>query len=306
MTSPPPIEAVAFDCYGTLIDFGDHAFAQAYEVICLEQGIAIDGQTFFDKWMEVWRRLARDGVSADGGSVGVEGGPSSAPNIPGPLSPAEQIPPHPQHHTPSAGRYRALNGPLPPFRPYREEWPEHFALCFEELGVKGDPLLAHRRLVEMLSQAPAFPESRAVVEAVRGRLPVALLSNADDDFLHPCLAYNGLRFPIVVSSETARAYKPHEAIFKTLVGQMGIAPQNILYVGDSPLADVTGAKHAGLQAAWVNRRPAGGGRSLETASGRDVGAASSPRPRVPPDYEIDSLEGVLELIGSPRALGRRS
>ena len=51
------IEAVAFDCFGTLIDFGDEAFANAYGVICAEQGIAIDGATFYEKWMEIWRRL---------------------------------------------------------------------------------------------------------------------------------------------------------------------------------------------------------------------------------------------------------
>src|SRR3546814_20788202 len=42
----------------------------------------------------------------------------------------------------------ALDGPVGPFRSYREEWTEHFALCFEELEVKGDAAAAHGRSEE--------------------------------------------------------------------------------------------------------------------------------------------------------------
>jgi 2-haloalkanoic acid dehalogenase type II len=283
------IEAVAFDCYGTLVDFGDGAFAQAYGLICAEQGLAIDGQAFYDKWMEVWRRLAHLGQSADPAiAIAV----SSLKNEPGPLSETEPVPPHPQHHTPSAGRNRALDGPLPPYRPYREEWPEHFAICFEELGVQGDAQAAHERLVEMLGQAQAFPEARRVVETVSRRLPVAAMSNADDDFLYPCLARNGLVFPVVISSETAKAYKPHVTIFKALSESIGLTPDKTLYVGDSRLADVAGAKNAGMRVAWVNRFKSSQGGS--TRMGAEDG--TSTRPPVEPDYEIESLDGLLDVL----------
>jgi 2-haloalkanoic acid dehalogenase type II len=283
------IGAVAFDCYGTLVDFGDASFAKAYATICFEQGLPVDGKTFFDKWMEVWRRLAGSGQSSDGGSVGVVA--AAALNQPGPLSEAEEVPPHPQHHTPSAGRSSALDGPLPDYRPYREEWPEHFAICFEELGLRGDPLKAHERLVELIGAAQAFPESRRVVETLSRRLPTGLLSNADDDFLLSCLARNGLVFPVVVSSETAQAYKPHAAIFRKLAELMGLAPEEILYVGDSRLADVIGAKNARLRVAWVRREQGvNGNRSIE------AGGDKLDRSSFEPDYEIESLDRLLEIL----------
>ena len=40
------IEGVAFDCFGTLIDFGDDSFARAFAQICLEQGNELDGKAF--------------------------------------------------------------------------------------------------------------------------------------------------------------------------------------------------------------------------------------------------------------------
>src|SRR3990172_8242668 len=60
------IAAVAFDCYGTLVDFGDDSFKDAYGLICAEQGLGVDGQIFFEKWMEGWRRPARGGRAARG------------------------------------------------------------------------------------------------------------------------------------------------------------------------------------------------------------------------------------------------
>ena len=276
------IEAVAFDCFGTLIDFGDEAFADAYGLICSEQGIDIDGKTFYDKWMEVWRRLTVNSEPPEMGASNPDGG--SLTNTPGPLSEAENIPEHPDHHAPSAGRNRALDGPVGPFRTYREEWTEHFALCFEELGVEGNAPAAHERLRELLCQAGAFPESRRVVDHVGRRLPIAMLSNADDDFLRPTLNRNGLTFPVVISSETAHAYKPHVAIFRYLSESMGLKPEQILYVGDSRLADVTGAKNAGMKAAWVNRK-----RNSEwSATGRTL---------LEPDYEVQTLDDLLDVLG---------
>ena len=277
------IRAVAFDCYGTLVDFGDDSFARAYAQICAEQGIEYDGRVFFEKWMEVWRRLAADGRTSDTlGQAGIA--VKAAANSPGPLSAAEPSVPHPEHHTPSAGRYRALDGEVPAFRPYREEWPEHFEICFEELGLPGDPQRSHSRLVELIAEGQAFPETKRVVDSVSKRFPTALLSNADDDFLLPCMKRNGLDFAVVISSEGVGAYKPHAAIFRELSSRLELPPENILSVGDSKLADVIGAKNAGLRAAWLNR----------------TGAEPWQRPpdhALDPDYEIRSLDGLLEILG---------
>jgi HAD superfamily hydrolase (TIGR01549 family) len=274
------IEAVAFDCYGTLIDFGDEAYARAYGTICAEQGLPLTGEVFYEKWMEIWRRLVRDGqLAATTDTV-------PGPNEPGPLSETVAIPPHPQHHA-ANGRRRPVDGPLPAFRTYREEWTEHFALCFEELGVQGDAVAGHEHLRRMLAEAPAFNEALRTVETVGRRLPIALMSNADDDFLYPVLSKNALTFPVIVSSEEARAYKPHVSIFQRLSEEMGVAPENILYVGDSKLADVTGSKNAGMKSAWVNRGSDSKGASDWANTRRDLAE---------PDVEVTRLDALLDFL----------
>jgi 2-haloacid dehalogenase/putative hydrolase of the HAD superfamily len=280
MSKAARIEAVAFDCYGTLINFGDDAYIEAYGMICREQGLPLTGEVFYEKWMDIWRRLVSDGrLAATNDAV-------PGPNTPGPLSETVTIPTHPQHHA-ARSRNRPVNGPLPEFRTYREEWTEHFAVCFEELGVEGDAAAGHEHLRHILSEASAFEESRRMVETIGRRLPIALMSNADDDFLYPVLAKNALTFPVVLSSEEARAYKPHRSIFELLSQRMGVAPENILYVGDSRLADVTGSKNAGMHAAWVNRGAQTQGASDWANTWNDLSQA---------DYELNSLDGLVETL----------
>jgi 2-haloalkanoic acid dehalogenase type II len=277
------IAAVAFDCYGTLIDFSDEAYIRAYGTICAEQGLPLSGDVLYEKWMEIWRRLVDDGrIAATTDAV-------PGPNTPGPLSETVTIPPHPQHHTANP-RIRPLDGPVPAFRTYRQEWTEHFALCFEELGVQGDAAAGHERLRTMLAAAPAFSESLRTIEAIGRKLPIALMSNADDDFLYPVLAKNGLTFPVVVSSEEAQAYKPHRSIFQRLSEEMGVAPESVLYVGDSRLADVTGSKNAGMHAAWVNRGSASKGASPSKKE------ANTQRNLAEPDIEVSHLDGLLDFL----------
>jgi 2-haloalkanoic acid dehalogenase type II len=276
------IDAVAFDCFGTLIDFGDEAFAEAYGLICAEQGIAIDGPAFYEKWMEIWRRLVATPDATQPRSSHPDG--ALPVNAPAALSPQVDVPPYADGHAPSAGRNRALDGDVGPFRTYREEWTEHFALCFEELGVSGDAARAHDRMVELLALSNAFPESKRVVETIGTRLPIAMLSNADEDFLHPPLDRNGLHFAVVISSESARAYKPHVAIFRELSRQLNLPPERILYVGDSKLADVTGARNAGLQTAWLNRK-------------RNTEWGTSNNSLLEPHHEIETLDGLLAILG---------
>lgn len=57
----------------------------------------------------------------------------------------------------------------------------------------------------------------------------------------------------VVVSELFGARKPDAAIFRAAAAQIGVAPPDILFVGDDPAADIVGAARAGMQTAWLRR-----------------------------------------------------
>ncbi|MFM7626749.1 MAG: HAD hydrolase-like protein, partial [Gammaproteobacteria bacterium] len=50
---------------------------------------------------------------------------------------------------------------------------------------------------------------------------------------------------------------PHPQAFLAAAATLGVAPHEMLYVGDHPHFDVVGARAAGCRAAWVNRVGAG-------------------------------------------------
>jgi FMN hydrolase / 5-amino-6-(5-phospho-D-ribitylamino)uracil phosphatase len=56
-----------------------------------------------------------------------------------------------------------------------------------------------------------------------------------------------------ICARDAGALKPDARIFERLVDAAGVAPAEILHVGDDPEADVGGATSAGLAAAWIQR-----------------------------------------------------
>ena len=84
---------------------------------------------------------------------------------------------------------------------------------------------------------------------------------------------------MIQSSESLRAYKPHRAIFAALCARLACAPAEVLYVGDSPNADVRGAINAGLRTAWVRRSD-----------------APYPERVAPPDIVIDQLADLVPLL----------
>ncbi|HXG35397.1 MAG TPA: HAD family hydrolase, partial [Dehalococcoidia bacterium] len=199
-------QAVAFDAYGTLIDFNEGDFIATMGQICEQQGLVADAS-------DIWQRFLRSAINF-----------------------------HRRNHAGSPAHWR-----------YSDAWPLHFADVFRSLRLDGDPMAASSYLREVLAEAPAYPEAYQVIDSLSQSHRIALLSNADDDFLFPCLERNRLRFETIVTSEQARALKPNPAIFHRLAAELDLRPSSILYVGDSPVPDVLGGCQAGFKVAWVNR-----------------------------------------------------
>jgi 2-haloacid dehalogenase/putative hydrolase of the HAD superfamily len=102
-----------------------------------------------------------------------------------------------------------------------------------------------------LARPTLFEEVPEVLAAMR--LPICIVSNADERELRSALAYHELRPDFVVSSEGARSYKPERRIFEAALELTGWSADRVLHVGDSLHSDVGGAREAGIRSAWVNR-----------------------------------------------------
>ncbi|HXG41626.1 MAG TPA: HAD family hydrolase [Dehalococcoidia bacterium] len=185
-----------------------------------------------------------------------------------------------RHFLQAARRLRSENHRQPAYLRFSEAWARQFEESFRRLGLRGDAQAAALFLRDRLAQASVHPEVPQVLAALAPRYRLALLSNADDDFLLAALERNGLHFDVIVTSERAGALKPDPRIFRALLDRLGLPPAAVLYVGDNPLPDVLGARRAGLRVAWLDRE----GRR---------------RPRgVPaPDLKVRSLRELLPALG---------
>ena len=84
----------------------------------------------------------------------------------------------------------------------------------------------------------------------------------------------------IIVSEEAGYRKPDARIFRDALEATGLAaPEQVMFVGDNPLADIDGAKRFGMKAAWVRRdRP-------------------YPPDLIPPDHVIDLVIEVRDIVG---------
>ncbi len=95
-----------------------------------------------------------------------------------------------------------------------------------------------------------FDDVHAGLRRLRGRFRLMSLSNGNAD-----LSVIGLAslFEHSIGAREAGAAKPDRRIFETLLARARLGPEEVLYVGDDPHADVEGARRAGLHATWIDR-----------------------------------------------------
>ncbi|MSP21779.1 MAG: HAD family hydrolase [Dehalococcoidia bacterium] len=223
------IKAVVFDAYGTLFQLADAEFRVIIAGSIERQGLKPDDiEAVYKTWYGVyskvgpWRHLFP---------------PNTPPGA------VERIDRNPM-----------TEGPIPEFFTQWEWWRRQWVATFEFHKLDGDSAAAADDLRHALSHLQAYPDALSTTDRLAAAgLRIALLSNADEDFLQSAVSKNRLRFSVMQSSESLRAYKPHRATFLAAVHRLDCAPEEVLYVGDSAYADVHGALNAGLRSVWVRR-----------------------------------------------------
>jgi 2-haloalkanoic acid dehalogenase type II len=147
-----------------------------------------------------------------------------------------------------------FDGPAPPFRTYRERWVSVGDEVFGGLArTAGEHYAASRWAAH--AEAPLFGDTLVALAGLRrSGYRLGVLSDADEGYLRHNIDLHGLDFDAVVCSQALRCYKPHRSTFEAVCRELSVQPGDALFVGDSPVTDIDGARRAGLHAAWINRR----------------------------------------------------
>jgi putative hydrolase of the HAD superfamily len=129
-----------------------------------------------------------------------------------------------------------------------------------------------------------YPHVRKVLDALRERYPLALVTDAQSPYARAELHRVGLLGyfdPIVVSGDHGYR-KPDRRLFQAALDEMGVAAGNAMYVGNDMYRDIFGAREAGLTTVMFDS---------------DQGKKAY-RDCVP-DYTITDLRDLLAILGVP-------
>ena len=127
-----------------------------------------------------------------------------------------------------------------------------------------------------------YPHIREVLDALRGRYPLALVTDAQSTYARGELHRVGLLDyfdPIVVSGDHGYR-KPDRRLFQSALDRMAVAAENALYVGNDMHRDIFGAREAGLKTVML-----------------DSDQGSKAYLDCVPDYTITDLRDLLNILG---------
>jgi len=122
----------------------------------------------------------------------------------------------------------------------------------------------------------AFPDVPVALAAMRARgVRLGVLSNAPSDlpsFLERLGIAPYLDFAVVSALEGVK--KPDRRIFETTVARAGVAPEEVVHVGDMYLEDIVGGRAAGLNTLLIERGAHALFPSFRESEGRPLAATA--------------------------------
>ncbi len=126
-----------------------------------------------------------------------------------------------------------------------------------------------------------FPDAVELLTAILGRFKTGIITNGAGDVQREKILVTGIGAfidELFISGELGVG-KPDPEIFRIGLQTLGVSSDEALHIGDSLSSDIAGAKSAGMQTVWVNRK-------------------NMPRdPQLPtPDIEIPSLTNLMPIL----------
>lgn len=130
-----------------------------------------------------------------------------------------------------------------------------YATLIEEYGLscKTEDLLKDY-IGHMHEYARLVPDVLAVLQSLKNQgLKLGIITNGRHDFQMSVIISLGLTdlMDVILVSESEKISKPNPAIFQRALAQIHVVPEECVFVGDNPIADISGAHAIGMKTIWV-------------------------------------------------------
>ena len=137
-----------------------------------------------------------------------------------------------------------------------EIWVLFTERIIQGMGGTGDTYAAAVEMEQRWAHSAHFElydDALPVLDFLRERdLKIGLLSNSSRN-LAEFVEHHRLRADAVLTSHAHGKTKPHEAIFRAMLGLLGVEPPEAVMVGDTIDDDVEGARAVGMRAVLLDR-----------------------------------------------------
>ena len=124
-------------------------------------------------------------------------------------------------------------------------------ICERELHLEENLEELHAAFQRFWMYAPAYEDTKEFFENCP--LPVYIISNNAGKYIEESMKDKGLHPAGIISSDMARAYKPHRAVFEKALEVSGCRADEVIHIGDSVSSDVEGAIAAGIRPVLIDR-----------------------------------------------------
>jgi 2-haloacid dehalogenase len=120
------------------------------------------------------------------------------------------------------------------------------------LGLKHTPGI-FERIMDKYVHLDSYPDAKTALAGLAG-LKLAILSNGSTQMLDALVRNTGLDkiLHATISIDKARIFKPSPKAYSLIETNLGVQPQEVLFVSSNPF-DACGAKAFGLNVAWIER-----------------------------------------------------
>ncbi|MBM7559218.1 HAD family hydrolase [Marinitoga litoralis] len=142
---------------------------------------------------------------------------------------------------------------LKPFKPEREYYKIMFKELKEFLGLKNSIDWYIDEMYKTFIDLKPYDDVDYLNNLKEKGLKIAILSNADDDFVVPSLEKNLFPYDILITSHSTKLYKPDPKIFEYTLNKMNLKKDDVIFVGDNYFVDVIGGNSFGIKSILIKR-----------------------------------------------------
>ena len=127
-------------------------------------------------------------------------------------------------------------------------------VLYKEHEIQGNPENDVKIMLNTLGKRNAYSETNYILNTLRPKYKLFIGSISDHSPLFIDIKRNGIDVDGVFTSEDLKVYKPKKEFYQSILGEIKMRPDEVIFVGDSLVDDVLGPISLGIKAIWINRK----------------------------------------------------